>query len=126
MKITPLQYARSLNEILKETSNNQVQEANIIENFVKILEENDDVKIAPVILDLLYDIQRKEGGVINIETSHNINRERLAENLNNKKISLSNDVRKGSLESGIIITVNDLKIENSIENRIQRLKKMFS
>lgn len=128
MKITSVQYAKALYEATERKSQNEID--NAVENFVKILAKNNQIKNAGNIIKKFGEIWNKKEGIVEAEI---ISWEALSnESLNNvskyvsnkykaKKVVLNNRIDK-NIRGGIIIKVGDEIMDGSVERQLKELK----
>lgn len=125
MKITPKQYAISLYESTKDSSDIEMDKR--INNFVNILKKNNDLFLSNKIIDYYYKYQREQRNISKVEITSN---EKLdSETINsiikkfNNQIALEEKIDK-SLLGGIIIKIdNNTLIDGSIKRKLENLRK---
>ena len=125
MKITPKQYAISLYESTKDSSDIEVGKR--INNFVNILKKNNDLFLSNKIIDYYYKYQREQRNISKVEITSN---EKLdSETINsiikkfNNQVALEETIDK-SLLGGIIIKIDDnTLIDGSIKRKLENLRK---
>lgn len=132
MKITTTQYAKTLNEAVKDKSQKEIPE--IISGFVKILIKNNQIKNSGKIIAKFGDIYNKENGIIEAEV---VSREVLNNMLSNKiesfvkekyqakEVVLKNIVDE-KIKGGIVIKVGDELMDASIGKQLINLKNKLS
>lgn len=128
MRITVSQYAKSLYEATKEKPQAEVDL--MAENFVKLLQKNNQLKLAKNILEKFSAIHNAENGIVeaSVVSSETPSSETLksvedfiAKKYSAKKVILTNNVDKG-IKGGIIIRVGDEMMDASIVKKISNLK----
>lgn len=128
MKYSAKNYAQALMESLE--SADPKDENQILDNFVKILAENNDIRLFEQISDEFHKLDLKKKGISQAEviTAHPISREN-----EQQIIQQLNKIVKGNLElkkkvdeqliGGVVIRVDDQLIDASVKNNLEQLKK---
>lgn len=128
MKITATQYAKSLYEVTKEKSQNEI--GVMTENFVKVLAKNRQTKLAVKIIKKFEELYNRESGIAEVEVT---SREKLSSELVDKLISFVKekyDVREviidnkidESIKGGIILKIGDEILDASVERQLSELR----
>ncbi len=129
MKISTIQYAKSLFELTAEKSHQEIDGA--VSSFAKFLQKNRQMKLAGKIIEKFGKIYNKKNGIVEAEI---ISREKLSSDLlaklNNfiknkylaKEVILNNIVDE-KIKGGITIKVGDEVVDGSVGGQINRLKK---
>lgn len=132
MRITAQQYARSLFEATKGKSRDEIVPA--LENFVKILAKNNQLKLKNTIIEKFSQIYNTESGIVEAEVT---SREILTDEL---RTYVSTYVRKHygaretvlvektnpKIKGGVVIRVGDEVLDASIERKLRELKRHLS
>jgi F-type H+-transporting ATPase subunit delta len=128
MKLTTEQYAQALYEALEAV--NPKQHDAVIDNFVKVLQENNDLKRYEQIIGVYERLDRERRGVKDVELTFaretKVNAELLDEL--NQLIGAKSEVRTKIDESiigGVIIRVDDTLIDVSTQGQLNRLKNQL-
>lgn len=128
MKYSAKNYAQALMESLE--SADPKDENQILDNFVKILAENNDLRLFEQISDEFHKLDLNKQGISQVEvtTAHPISREN-----EQQIIRQLNKIVKGNLElkkkvdeqliGGVVIRVDDRMIDASVKNNLEQLKK---
>ena len=131
MRVTPVHYAKALYESVKEKSSWEINES--ISRFVELLGKNNQLKLAPKIIDRFSEIYNQDHGIVEAEV---VSREKLSNELRNKisnyvskrynakKVILKNIIDE-KIKGGMVIKVGDEVIDGSIENKLMNLKKLL-
>ncbi|MGE5297677.1 MAG: ATP synthase F1 subunit delta [Acidobacteriaceae bacterium] len=127
MKYSANQYAQALHEALQST--NPKDEDVVLDNFVKSLVENNDLRLFPAIEDELYRLELKDKGKT---LAHVTSARPLDKQAESKVISKLNELTKGdvvikkkideSLIGGVIIQMEDTVIDASVQGSLKNLK----
>lgn len=124
--ITAENYAEALYGAIHETDPKDHDK--LLDNFVKILNEQGDIGKYPEIEKAFAAIERREGGTVNVRvtTAHETkDAEALLKHLNivaGKKISAEHSVDR-NLIGGMVIRAGDTLIDASVSGEIERLKQ---
>lgn len=129
MRLTPKQFARILYESLEQTS--PKDQETVLDNFVRVLSDNGALSFWPEIEREFSELQLERAGKISAEVtfSRDSSAERkVLDKLNN--LVGSNAVLKKKISEeiigGFIIETADERIDASIKNRLNNLKKTLS
>ena len=102
----------------------------VLDNFVKILAENNDVRLFEEISDEFHKLELAKKGIRQVEvtSAHPLNRENEHEIIEqlNKLAKTKVEVRKKideQLIGGVIIRLDDQLLDASVKNNLQQLKK---
>lgn len=120
------QYAATLYEVLQDTNPKDHQK--VIDNFVSVLKENEDIAFFPNIVKEIEKIDRLRGEIKKVEITSakplDVAEERgIIEELNasiGENIELKKVVDEGII-SGLVIKIDDMIIDGSVKKRIERL-----
>jgi len=126
MKFTAKQYAQALLEAIEATKEHD----QILDNFVKVLAENNDLRMFEEIAEEFHkqDLNRKGIKQVEVTSAAPINKEN-----EHEIIKELNKIVKGDLEikkkvdenliGGVIIQAEDQMIDASIKSNLEQLKK---
>lgn len=128
MKITTKQYTESLYQTIQDKKDGEV--VAVIENFVKVLQSNNDINKLKQITKQFCEIWNKEEGIIEAEiiSAKNLDNEIIGL-LNNyiaklsgaKKVLVKQKVDKNIL-GGVIIKYKDKILDGSLRMKLSELK----
>jgi F-type H+-transporting ATPase subunit delta len=128
MKISNRQYAEALYETTKDKTQSRTNEA--VDNFVKILAKNNQIKNIKSIIEKFSEVWNKKEGIVEAEI---VSREKLDGDLrveiekyvsnkyNGKKVEIINKVDE-NIKGGIIIRVGDDVMDGSVSRQLFNLK----
>lgn len=128
MKITPKQYGLSLYQAILNKKSGQIKVA--IENFVRLLINNNDISKADEIIKQFEKIWNKEKGIVKAEI---VSAKKLSnvivKSLNKyitklsgaKKVELNQKIEKDVL-GGVVIKYEDKVMDGSMKTRLKELK----
>lgn len=129
MRISPKQYAESLYQVVAKKKENDIKV--VIENFVKVLQNNNDFNKSDKITEQFCKIWNKEEGIIEAEimSAKELDKE-IIELLNSyiaklsgaKKVLVNQKVDKNIL-GGLIIKYKDKVLDGSLKSGLLELKK---
>lgn len=128
MKITITQYARAFYDSTKDKTPDEIDL--LVENFVKLLQKNNQIRLVGKIIDKFTALYNTENGVVEAQvTSANPLDEEALKNVESfiakkydaRKVLLINDIKK-EIKGGIIITVDDEMMDASIAKKISSFK----
>lgn len=127
MKFTAKQYAAALFESLHSTISKDHDK--VLDNFVKLLGENGDLKMHPEIEAEYQRIDLKSKGttLANVTTAHNLSKEAekdLIKELNTLikgKVELKKKIDEG-LIGGVVVQMEDTIIDASVKKSLENLK----
>jgi len=132
MKITPVQYAKTLYGSTEGKSKSEID--GIASSFVKVLAKNNHLKLAQKIIKNFSDIYNKENNIIEAEVA---SKEKLSNELRNKvgkyisnkykakKVVLNNKIDE-NIKGGIVIRVGDEVVDASVAKKLIDLKNNLS
>lgn len=131
MKYLPKQYASALFEALQGSAPSDSEK--VLDNFVKILAENNDLKLFEQISQEFHQLDLTQKGiklaqVTSAKPISSNNEKEIVETLNillKSKIELKKSVDE-NLVGGVVIRVDDLLIDASVKNSLNRLKQDLS
>ena len=132
MKITSTQYARSLYELTAGKSQPEVDA--VVANFLKVLQKNNQLKLADQIMERFSEIYNRENGMVEAEvaTRYKIQdtmtkqiEDFLKKKYRAKEVVLKNVVDE-KIGGGVVIRVGDEIIDGSIANQLKELKNKLS
>ena len=128
MKFSARQYAQALSDSLNETENKDHEK--ILDNFVKVLAENNDLRLFEEISNEFHKLELAKKGIKQVEvvTAHPINKENEHEIIKelNKLVKIDFEIKKRVDESiigGVVIKVDDQMLDASVKNNLEQLKK---
>ncbi len=131
MKFTAKQYAQALIDSLSDTD--PKDQGKVLDNFVKILAENNDLRIFADISSEFHKLELAKKGIKEVEvtSAHPINRENEEQIIKelNKLVKGDFELKKKVDENiigGIVIKVDDQMIDASVKNNLEQLKKEIS
>lgn len=128
MKISATQYARALYETTTEKPAAEVDL--MVENFMRILEKNNQTKLAGSIVEKFSAIHNNDNGIVvaTVVSAEILNRDVLknvedfiAKKYTAKEVILTQEIEK-KIRGGIIIKVGDEMIDASVVKKINNLK----
>ena len=128
MKITPTQYAKTLNELTRGKSHGAIKD--VVAEFIKLIASKNQSRIIPQIIEKFKEIWNKENGVVEAEiiTQETMRQETrdkvkkyVKEKYNAKEVLINNIVNE-SVRGGIIIRVGDEVLDGSVERQLKDLK----
>ena len=129
MKISVQQYANALYEATKEKSQGEID--SVLENFIKILAKNNQLRLKNSIIGKFGSIYNQENGIVEARVT---SREVLSNELRNKvriyvrtkygaKEAVLVEKVDESIKGGIIIQVGDEVMDGSVGRQLKELKK---
>ena len=131
MKNTPKQYANALIEVLEQT--NPKDQDMVLDNFVKVLAENNDLRLFEEIADEFHkqELARKGIKQIEVTSAHPINKANEQEIIHelNKLVKGNYELKKEideKLIGGVVIRMDDQMIDASVKNSLEELKEELS
>lgn len=124
MKYTPKQYAQALYESLKEVKE---EDADLIsKNFYNILLRNNDLKLVNKIIENIEEIDKKERNIFEVKIS---SADKLTPETISKLRTLMGDRAQikekvnPKLIGGLKIQIEDLLIDGTIKEKLNKLKR---
>ncbi|MFZ2975565.1 MAG: ATP synthase F1 subunit delta [Candidatus Moraniibacteriota bacterium] len=132
MKITATQYAKSLYEVTREKSQNEI--GVVIENFVKILTKNRQTKLVVKIIKKFEELYNRESGIAEVEiitrykiqdTRYKQIEEFIKKKYGAKEVVIENKIDE-SIKGGIILKIGDEILDASVERQLVELKKSLN
>lgn len=129
MKITATQYAKSLYEATREKSQSEI--GVMVENFVKVLAKNRQIKSVTKIVKKFEDLFNKENGIAEVEviSSRKLEVEQvqqiekfIKEKYSVKEVIIDNKIDE-KIKGGIILKIGDEILDASVERQLAELKK---
>lgn len=131
MRHSPKQYAQALLEALQGTAPSDSDK--VLDNFVKILAENNDLKLFEQISKELHQLDLAQKGiklaqVTSAKPLSSSNEKEIVETLNTllkSKVELNKSLDE-NLVGGVVVRVDDLLIDASVKNSLKQLKKDLS
>jgi len=129
MKITSAQYAKTLYDLTKDKTQDQVN--GVIIRFVEVLNKNGKLRMADDIMKKFGDIYNKDNKIVEAEV---VSREKLSRQLvdgltgfiknkyNAEEVVIENIV-DSAIKGGVIIRVGDEIMDGSVERQLINLKK---
>lgn len=132
MKITPKQYAQVLFDLIKTSETGQLNA--VIEDFVKLLIDHNQVSQIDKIISKFEELWNKENKIIKAEIFSakkldddviNLLKQYIKKQTQSEEIKLETKVRK-SLIGGFVIRYQDKIVDASLKNRIRQLKSKLS
>jgi F-type H+-transporting ATPase subunit delta len=126
-KFTAKNYAQALMEAIEGAS--AEDENKVLDNFVKVLAENNDLRMHEAIADEFHALDLKKKGIVQVkvESSHALNHENEKAILNelNKLVKGNFEIKKKideQLIGGVVIQIDDRIIDASVKNHLEQLK----
>lgn len=127
MKFSAKQYAKALADSLEDT--NPKDQEKVLDNFVKILVENNDLRLFDQITEEFHILDLAKKGILqaHVKSAHPLNKDNekaIIEELNKlakKKIELKTEVDE-KLIGGVVIQMDDQMIDLSTKNQLEQLK----
>jgi F-type H+-transporting ATPase subunit delta len=131
MKFSAKQYAEALMDSLSST--NPKDQDKVLDNFVKVLAENNDLKLYEEISSEFHKLELGKKGIKQVEvtTAHMTNHENdqaILKELNklvDGKVELKKKVDERII-GGVIIRMEDQMLDASVKNNLDKLKKDLS
>ena len=131
MKYSSKQYAQALFEALQGSSPSDSEK--VLDNFVKILAENNDIKLFERISEEFHQLDLAQKGiklaqVTSAKPISSGNEKEIVATLNTllkSKVELKKSVDE-NLVGGVVIKVDDLLIDASVKNSLTQLKQDLS
>ncbi len=131
MKFSAKQYATALIDSLSTTD--PKDEGKVLDNFVKVLAENNDLRLFDEIEQEFHKLDLTKQGIrqVEIKSAHPLNKENekaILEELNKivkGKIELKKEVDE-RLIGGVVIRMEDQVIDASVKNQLEQLKDNLS
>ena len=124
MKYSPQQYAKALHDLVEKAP--ATKHRQVIRDFLATVARNDSLKALPEIIrefQLFADAKAGMHQVV-IRTPERLPLGTVEEKLPFKaKVTALVDVR---LQGGVVLEVDDLRIDNSVANRLERAQKAFT
>lgn len=127
MRLTAAQYARTLMEVM-ETSDPKFQDT-VLDNLVKVLVENNDLKLMDEIAEEFHKLELAKKGVKQAEV---ISARPLGREQEKRVLAVLNGMLKTDVElkkkidenliGGVVIRVEDKVIDASVKKNLQELK----
>jgi F-type H+-transporting ATPase subunit delta len=127
VKLTPKNYAQTLMEVMRESD--PKDRDRILDNFVKVLSENNDIKLMPEIEDEFHKLELSQKGVkqVSVTTARPMghaeekNMVKMLNDLIKSDVELKKTVDEG-LVGGVIVRIDDKVLDASVKNNLQQLK----
>lgn len=128
MKYSPKQYAAALMDSLQSTSPGDQEK--VLDNFVKVLAENNDLRLFDQIAEEFHKLDLNRQGIkqVNVKSAHPLTKENekaILEELNKlakTKFELKQEVDE-QLIGGVVIQMDDRQLDASVKNNLEQLKK---
>lgn len=128
MKFGAKDYAKALMETLELTAPNN--ESQVLDNFVKVLAENNDLRLFSEISDEFHKFELARKGIkqVEITSAHPINHEnekQILEELNKlakQKVEIKKSIDE-NLVGGVVIRMDDRLLDASVKNDLEQLKQ---
>ncbi len=128
MKFSPKQYATALMDSISTTDPKDQEK--VLDNFVKVLVENNDLRLYDQIADEFHKLDLTKQGIkqVNVKSAHPLtksNEKAIIEELNKlakHKIELKTEVDE-RLIGGVVIQMDDQVIDASVANQLEQLKE---
>lgn len=131
MKYSAKQYAQALMDSLDGT--NPADMEKVLDNFVKILAENNDLRQFDEISEEFHKLELAKKGISQVEvvSAHPINRENEKEILHelNKLVKGDIELKKKldeNIVGGVVIRMDDQVLDASVKSSLEQLKKELS
>jgi F-type H+-transporting ATPase subunit delta len=127
MKFNPKQYAEALMDSLQNT--NPSDQEKILDNFVKVLVANNDLRLFDQIAQEFHKIDLNRQGIkqVNVRSAHPLTKENekaiLAElnKLAKTKFEVKQEVDE-RLIGGVVIKMDDQVLDTTVKNQLEQLK----
>jgi len=121
MKYKAKIYAKTLADLMTENKT-EAQEQKIVENFLKLLEKNGDMKKAKDIVALAENLFIKKTGrrKIILESARKVDKKEILKSFERQGDIVQEKIDK-NLIAGIKITINDRQLDYSMRKKIQEL-----
>ncbi|MDO9230898.1 MAG: ATP synthase F1 subunit delta [bacterium] len=128
MKITATQYAKSLYEVTREKSQNEI--VVMTENFVKVLAKNRQTKLAVKIIKKFGELYNKENGIAEVEviSSRKLEADQIGQiekfiqgKYKVSEVIINNKINE-SIKGGIILKIGDEILDASVERQLRELR----
>ena len=132
MKITATQYSRTLYELTKDKSKSEID--NIVVNFVKLLNQKRQLKLAPKVMAKFNEIWNEQNEIVEAEVT---SREKLDQDVitrvstyvstkyKAKEVVLNNKIDL-NIKGGIVIKVGDEIMDGSVQTQLNNLRKILT
>ena len=132
MKITANQYAKTLYELTMDKSQKEIDV--VVANFVKLLNQKRQLKLASKVIAKFNEIWNKQNGIVEAEVT---SREKLDKDVltrvstyvstryKAKKVIINNKIDL-NIKGGIVIKVGDEVMDGSIQAQLSSLKKLLT
>jgi len=131
MKISAIQYAKTLNELTLNKTHTEIDAA--VSGLAELLKKKNQTKLLPKIIEKFNGIWNKNNGIVEAEI---ISREKLSNELRNKvsnyvsnkykaKKVLINNIVNESIKGGIIIRVGDEVMDGSVDRQLKNLRNIL-
>jgi F-type H+-transporting ATPase subunit delta len=128
MKFNPKQYAEALWDSLQDT--NPKDQSQVLDNFVKVLAENNDIRLFDQISEEFHKLDLNRQGIkqVNVRSAHPLTKENekaiLTElnKLAKTKFELKSVVDE-RLIGGVVIQMDDQVLDTSLKNQLEQLKE---
>lgn len=131
MKITATQYAKSLYEVTKEKNQSEID--GFVANFLKVLQKNNQMKLAGKIVEKFSAIHDKKNGIVEatVTSATELDEKMLkevekfvAEKYAAKKVILKNVIRK-DIKGGMILNVGDEMVDASVSRKLEEMRRVL-
>lgn len=131
MKITAIQYAKTLYELTEGKSQKEIDV--IVANFIKLLNQKRQLKLAPKVVAKFSEIYNQENGIVEAEV---ISREKLDKDVltrvstyvrtkyKAKEVVLYNKI-DSNIKGGIVIKVGDEIMDGSVQSQLNNLRNIL-
>jgi len=132
MKVSTLQYAKTLLELTENKSQEDVLD--IVKKFADQLKKDGQLKNAGKIMEKFSDIYNKQHGIVVAEIVSRVEmrndelkkiEEFIMKKYGGDKVEIKNTI-DGKIKGGIVIKVGDEVIDGSVAGKLKRLKKSLS
>lgn len=128
MKFSAKQYAAALMDSLQET--NPKDQDKVLDNFVKVLAENNDLRLFDQIAGEFHKLDLGKQGTkqVNVKSAHPLgraNEKQILEELNKlakMKVELKKEIDE-RLIGGVVIQMDDQVIDASVKNQLEELRE---
>jgi len=124
MTYSPLQYARALYDLTAETSGANKNEA--IKSFASFLQKNNALHLYREIGNAFSEYARKTEGLkeISIKTANEKAAKKISSALH--KNFVGEVIIDPNLIAGVSVTIDDIRVDNSIKNRLSEIRKTLT
>lgn len=132
MKITATQYAKTLFELTADKSQKEIDV--VVANFVKLLNQKRQLKLAPKVMVKFNEIWNEANGIVEAEVASARKLESsqveklesfIKEKYQAKKVIINNKIDL-SIKGGIVIKVGDEVMDGSVQTQLNNLRNILT